>query len=79
MTKKLKVFHGRFDGTNREMVATATKKEAAELFGFSLHTLNQYASITGNKDDIAVALTKPGTVFIKHRNGVAWHEKTRRV
>lgn len=45
------------------VVATTSKKKAAELFDVSMYTMNYYGSETWNKDDCEVALAEPGVVF----------------
>ncbi len=47
------------------VVATYTKKRAAELLKQSRHTFNQYTSETSNKFDVEEALAKPETVIIR--------------
>lgn len=64
----------------RAIVATRTKKEAADLFGVALSYFNQYSSPTGNDAEIATATAKPGQVFAaptQHRSDV-YFEITRR-
>lgn len=64
MTRKLTVW-GCSIGIYRKIVATRTKKEAAEALGMSMYMFNQYASDTGNQTEIELATSKPGTVFYK--------------
>jgi len=45
------------------IVAAPTGKEAARLLGMSYKTLSTYGSKTGNTEEIAIAESKPGTVF----------------
>lgn len=47
----------------RCIVAAATKTEAANLFGVSLHHFKGYGSETGNEHELRVALASPGQVF----------------
>lgn len=47
----------------REIVAAKSKAEAARLFDCTLHELDTYGSVTGNAEEIAQAMSKPGTVF----------------
>jgi len=61
--KKLKVFSGCFDGCNELIVASYTKKRAAELCGVPISTFNAYGSETGNQHQCRIALSKPETVF----------------
>jgi len=48
----------------RAVVATKTKKKAAELLGLSMYMMNNYASETGNEKEIAAAMKKPETVVV---------------
>jgi hypothetical protein len=52
----------------RAIVAATTKKEAAEKFGISMHEANGFMSETGNDEEIALAMSKPGQVFAKPIN-----------
>jgi hypothetical protein len=45
------------------VVATTTKKEAIEKFGITPSEANGYMHETGNEQDIAKAMSKPGQVF----------------
>lgn len=51
-------------GQCRAVVATKTKKRAAELLKMSLYTLNSYGCVTGNEKEIEAAMKEPGTVVI---------------
>lgn len=46
------------------VVAASSKKAAAKAFGMSVYTLTQYGSITGNEEEIKLAMMEPGEVFI---------------
>ena len=59
----MKVWGGCFDGTTRQIVATKTKKAAAEALGLNYNHFNNYASDTGNETELRVALAEPGVVF----------------
>jgi hypothetical protein len=63
MPKELVVWGGNLDGRNRAIVAAPTKKAAAEAIGVSLYEFNRFYGRTGNAEDIAQALSAPGTVF----------------
>ncbi len=54
-----------WDGRIERMVAAKTKKIAAIALGTTSCQFNQYASETGNDNDIAVAMRSPGSVFEK--------------
>jgi len=62
--KNLKVFSGCFDGMNELVVATYTQRRAAELMKIPYGTFRTYATVTGNKQQCSIALSKPETVFI---------------
>lgn len=64
----LKVY-GMTLGNERIVVAAKTKKEAASKFGVSLHHFNMYASVTGNKAELDVALQQPGQAFAADLRG----------
>lgn len=63
MSKKLKVWSCCADGRNDLIVATTSMKEAAKLMKLSLYFFREYASETGNKTQIEIAMSSPGTVF----------------
>ena len=42
------------------LVAAKSKKEAAKVFGMSVHSMNGYATVTGNKEEIELAMKTPG-------------------
>lgn len=56
-------FHGRKQ--MRAVVAAPSQKRAAELVGISVGQFRQFWGITGNSEEIRVALSRPGTVFGK--------------
>jgi hypothetical protein len=65
--RKLKVFGGLTKANGRQVrtiVATISKKKAAELIGESIHEINVWWEETGNKTEVAVATSKPDTVFV---------------
>jgi len=62
----LKVFGGNIQVGGKQVraiVATKTKKRAAELFGVSLYHFNQFCCETGNATELQVAQGNPETVF----------------
>lgn len=59
MTRELKVW-GTSVGTDRRVVAAASKRAAAHAVGMSEHMFHLYASETGNPLDREVALANPG-------------------
>lgn len=48
----------------RAVVATETKKKAAEMFKITPAVFRAYACQTFNKVELTVALSKPGALFI---------------
>lgn len=75
MERPLKVYGGCYDGKNRLVVASSTKKaawEAVNAIGrISYNTWDQYTSETSNETELAVALAQPLTVFT--RNATDWN------
>ena len=74
---KLKVWGVGWMGTHRRIVATTSKKKAAELIGTSFYHFNEYACTTANDEEIYVAMSKPETVFESKntcRGGEPWKE-----
>jgi hypothetical protein len=51
------------NGQVRCIVATRTKKRAAELLNIPVSHLNNYFSVTGNSKELAIALAEPEVVF----------------
>lgn len=66
VARKLKVFGGMLDGRRRTIVAATNMNEAARLWGVSRHYVSRYATETFNKEELALALGSPGTVFVAH-------------
>jgi hypothetical protein len=62
---KLKVWGINIDGKHRCIVAAQSGKEAARLLDVTYSYLNGWGSVTGNEEELNLALDKPGTVFIK--------------
>lgn len=60
---KLKVYGIGWMGKCRRIVATTSKKKAAELIGTTFYHFNEYGSETGNEEEVKLAMSKPGTVF----------------
>jgi hypothetical protein len=63
----------------RAVVATKTKKAAAQALGVTIGEFNMYSSCTGNNLEVETALSKPGQVFARpldERDG-AFFEITR--
>ncbi len=55
--------HGRGRSQVRTIVATTSKKKAAEILNLSMGAFSQFWSETGNKTEIEVATKKPGIIF----------------
>lgn len=64
---KLKVFGGLTAGQGkiqvRTIIATTSKKRAAELLSLSINHFNDYWCITGNKLETTLALANPEVIF----------------
>jgi hypothetical protein len=56
-------------GQTREIVAAHSLAEVARITGLSRYTLSSYGGETGNKQEIELAMSKPGTMFWKPVNG----------
>jgi len=67
MSREMKVFASSV-GFNEVVVAATTKKAAREAMGFSVGEFNNYANETGNDYQIKVAMSEPGTPFIRSNN-----------
>ncbi|HET8635504.1 MAG TPA: hypothetical protein VFL96_01500 [Acidobacteriaceae bacterium] len=66
---KFKVYGGTYDGRHRVIVAASSKKAAYAAIckvwpNISYYYWNGYTSDTGNKTELSVALSEPGTVFV---------------
>lgn len=64
---KLKVFGGLMSGRGktqvRTIIATTSKKRAAELLGVTIGTINNFWCVTGNQIETTIALANPEVVF----------------
>lgn len=64
-------------GQTREIIAAKSAAEARRIAGISPYTWRNSADETGNAEELAVALGKPGVVFWQPLNrvdGVVWTE-----
>jgi len=52
----------------REVVAVRSVAELVRLTGMGRSTINNYAAETGNETEVAVAMSKPGTIFWRPLN-----------
>lgn len=52
-------------GRNRSIVAAPNQKAAAAALDISLYLFRQYASDTGNDEELALATAEPGQVFMQ--------------
>lgn len=52
------------NGQVRAIVATKSRVEAAHLFHMTDGYLKKYGCITGNDEEIAAAMSKPGKIFL---------------
>ncbi len=62
---KLKVYGWNHRGTHRAVVATTSFKAAAALAHQSISSFRGWCSITGNPEQIRIAMSAPGTVFAR--------------
>jgi hypothetical protein len=67
-------------GQRRVIVAAKTKTAAARAFGESAYSFNLYGGETGNANEIAIAMSEPGSVFVfdgdvsgGYRSPEGWH------
>lgn len=60
---KLKVFGGHLDGRTRVIVACTSIAECAKLTGSSYYYIETMWSVTGNEEEIKVAMANPGKVI----------------
>lgn len=73
MARPLKIWGGTYDGVNRVIVATTTKKAAYEAMKNAIGnigsyaTWDQYTSDSGNEEE-AITLVEPNVVFTKNIN-----------
>lgn len=59
----------------RAIVAAKSRKEAAKHFNISSYMLQQYGAVTSNEQEVKLALSEPGTVFISDINyGRNWEK-----
>lgn len=76
MTKKLKVYSVNYDGINECMVATTSKRRAAELCDMSINHFNNYGHETGGKETLELALANPEVVYIRKMDYIdTWKKK----
>ena len=61
----LRVYSGTIDGQHRSIVAARNQATAAQILGCSFVCVRNYFSVTGNAEEIAVAMQSPGTVYRK--------------
>ena len=75
MKKGMKVFSGLygirlpddegFQIQKKALVATTSQKKAAEIAETTVGDIQKYWGVTGNKSDIALAMSRPDTLMIK--------------
>ncbi len=72
---KLKVWSGLIfikSKQHRAIMATTSQRRVAELIDSTLHEVQNYWSITGSEEELAIALANPERVFVKE--GQAYHD-----
>ena len=76
MARKLKVFGVNtfllHSVQNRTIAAATSMKGFAELIGSSLNYVRDYACETGNAEEIKIALSNVGTVFVQCKCCQSW-------
>ncbi len=63
MSRVLKVYGGNYNGLQRRVVAATSGARAAMLVGITMSHFRNFFCETGDDEEVAVALRKPGTVF----------------
>ena len=67
---KLKVFVGNIYlykvGQVEAIVAAKSINSAAKLIGTSSYQIKEYFSVTGNKEQIKIATSAPGKIFVRN-------------
>lgn len=70
---KLKVYGTGYMGTHRAVAAVKSQKEFAALLDCTLSSLRAFCCQTGNAEEIAIATSRPGVVFLQRNNrGEPW-------
>jgi hypothetical protein len=70
MTKRLKVYGGSYMGRHRAIIAAHNAQEVADALGnASAYYVRGYWSVTGNAEEIAMAMARPGILLIERSDG----------
>ena len=73
--RQLKVYGVNLDGRHRGIVAATSMTAASRAFGIKLDHMKQYGGVTGNDEEVSLAMRRPGTVFKQHYSvGSPWVE-----
>jgi hypothetical protein len=69
----MKVFGVNYNRITRRLVAAETQKKAAELCGLKLHHFREYASETGNVEEVELSMKEPYVVWSQaYSHGSPW-------
>ena len=71
MLKVFRIYNGNGEDI---LIATKSKREAAEIIKYSINLFNRHARITDSEYDIKIALSKPKTAFIGQCINPKWEE-----
>ena len=74
---KLKVYGVGWCGKYRRIVAASNLKTAAELIKTTVHQMQRYACITGNDQEVKLAMSEPGVVWERtndHKEPADWRK-----
>ena len=75
----MKVYITNYDGRRWAMVAAKNQKEAAKAIGTTLYDFRNYATEAHKEDDVDIAMSKPGAVFLSGMNHILnWVEMERK-
>lgn len=72
MSKQLSVYAYDTPDGARKLVAFSSRAGAAVLFGVSIYLLTTHGGVTEKDDEVAVALSDPGAVWMRKPGGTSW-------
>jgi len=74
--RQLKVYGVNLNGHYRGIVAATSRTAAARAFGIKPYHMRDFGSETGNPEEVALALSRPGAVFQRAYGGIGaeWKE-----
>lgn len=74
----MKVYGVVLGGRFRAVVAARSKAAAAEAFGTTVRHVTVYGSVTGNREEVEVAMAEPGVAWTRPCNSTDRNEWKRR-